>query len=299
MVDTPTPRQRHEHRREPVVDAEAAEDGDLYICDDLDVFGQMDTAKMDAARPTLSEQLHSMQRMRRLDKDHLDLLSSPMAAAENKRVLQRSHSASSAGSCSVNMGHGVQSVQSITTNLSTPSSARSSMQSNSMLSIDEHLERWNHSQHGRLFNKRRSSANSALSSVSGPSGGAMTPMTASSDKTPRTALEQSTTRTLSFGDIQYAEHGARARSKGHGDAVPEEKAPGGPYDDYSYCTDDEVAYYSNRGGDSDGAKGVRCDADLGLEFSRRMKAKSAESPCRNKHRLSSSFALHWINLKRT
>ena len=28
MVDTPTPRQRHEHRREPVVDAEAAEDGD-------------------------------------------------------------------------------------------------------------------------------------------------------------------------------------------------------------------------------------------------------------------------------
>merc|ERR1712087_629519 len=129
-------------------------DEDVYICDDTEVFGAAKTLNdidrdrnldinrditRDIDSKTLSEQLHRMQRMRRMDKDNLDLLSS-----------HRSSSASSI--CSLG------NVHSITTNITnptTPSSARSSMQSSSrsLLSIDEHLERWNHSKHGLFYNK--------------------------------------------------------------------------------------------------------------------------------------------------
>ena len=82
--------------------------------------------------------------------------------------------------------------------------------------------------------------------------------------------------------------------------------------DYSN-TDDE--FYSNNFSQSDihnannsGVLGInafqrtRTDSQIfrsiGMELSKKLKAKSVESPCQSNQRLSSTFALHWINLKK-
>jgi len=77
-----------------------------------------------------------------------------------------------------------------------------------------------------------------------------------------------------------------------------------------YSTDDETYYFNNfslndGGGNVQAVNGMfrqRTDSQIfresGLELSRKLKAKSVESPCHNNQRLSSTFALHWINIKK-
>lgn len=116
-------------------------------------------------------------------------------------------------------------MHSITNNLSIPSSTRSSMQSlsHSLLSIDEHSERFSKSRTSGIFG-------SSISSY----------------------------------------------------AVPEEE-------------EGDESFYNNKQ-DEEKEVDIRCDEDIALDLHRRMKAKSVESPCQNNQRLSSSFALHWIQL---